>query len=133
MMNYWNYVDSLSVAIIICIIIYVVAAYIYESFMLTKIGTKLGMKDNWMAYVPFVRDYYTLKMISQPFWKIFFFGGTGILIACLISLFATLTMFSVFYLVFRILLFVYLLFICSVTFSELNELLWIIWSPFFNL
>ncbi len=59
----------------------VVAQYFLSAYSLMSMGRKAGLKVDWMPFIPVVRTLYRLQIVRQPWWKIFFVGGTSI--ACM--------------------------------------------------
>ncbi len=56
-------------------------AYFLSAYSLMCMGRKAGLRVDWMPYVPVARTLYRLQIVRQPWWKLFFVGGTSI--ACL--------------------------------------------------
>ncbi|MDR1571434.1 MAG: FHA domain-containing protein [Clostridiales Family XIII bacterium] len=66
--------------------------YAYAGWVLLHIGRKAGVKGcDWMAFVPFCRSVYGLKILGEPWWKMFwfenymFFAGLALFIGILAS------------------------------------------------
>ena len=76
-----NIIAGSAITVIIAIVAGV-AGYVYAGYILMCMGRKAGNPEskNWMAFVPFARDAYYLKMARRPWWQMFFFGMTGGLI-----------------------------------------------------
>jgi hypothetical protein len=54
-------------------LIYVIF-YVYFAYCLMEIGKKLNIGDSWMAWVPIVNIYYSIKLAKRPgWWMVLFF------------------------------------------------------------
>lgn len=82
-----NIIAGSAITVIIAIVAGV-AGYVYAGYILMCMGRKAGNPEskNWMAFVPFARDAYYLKMARRPWWQMFFFGMTGSAVAGLLFL-----------------------------------------------
>ena len=66
------------VGAIIFVIALAAVIYAYAGWMLLHIGRKAGVRGcDWMAFVPFCRSVYGLKIIGEPWWKMFWFENYG--------------------------------------------------------
>lgn len=89
--NIFSRVMSLfgSAAIAVSIVSAILAAgiavftYAFRGFTLMNIGRKAGQKKDWMAFVPFVWDFYRLHIVGAPLWHFVFFNNIGL--ACIIA------------------------------------------------
>lgn len=45
--------------------------YAYVSYTMMVLAYRLGLKDSWFAWVPFLNLYLLTKMAGQPWWYIF--------------------------------------------------------------
>lgn len=68
------------------------AGYVYIGYILMCMGRKAGnpTNKNWMAFIPFAKDIYYLKMVRRPWWQMFFFGATGYTVAGIVFLLITI-------------------------------------------
>jgi hypothetical protein len=69
-----------------------IITYAFVGWILLHTGRKAGVRGgDWMAFVPFCRTVYGLKIIGEPWWKMFyfensfFFGGVVLLLVNLIT------------------------------------------------
>lgn len=83
----WGWITASAISLVVSIIVGV-AGYVYSSYILMCMGHKAGNPEtkNWMAYIPYVRDVYYLKMAKRPWWQMFFFGATGYTVSGLLFL-----------------------------------------------
>jgi hypothetical protein len=55
----------------------VVISYALMGWVLLHTGRKAGVRGgDWMAFVPFCRSVYGLKIIGEPWWKMFYFENS---------------------------------------------------------
>jgi hypothetical protein len=55
-----------------------VVTYAFCGWVLLHMGRKAGVRGgDWMAFVPFCRSVYGLKIIGEPWWKMFWFENSG--------------------------------------------------------
>ncbi len=59
----------------VAILCYIVYSYIYM-FQ----GRKVGLNNDWFAYIPIVRTIYRIDMIGEARWKMIFIGGVASII-----------------------------------------------------
>jgi len=66
------------IVLIVIMLILGLAAYIYNALTWQNIGYKAGLSRNlgWMPFVPFACTVYKLKIIGEPWWKMFIFQDT---------------------------------------------------------
>ena len=55
----------------------VALTYGFPCYTRMLIGRKAGLRDDWMAFVPFAWDVYRLRIVRAPNWHVFFFGMVG--------------------------------------------------------
>ena len=60
-------------------------AYFFSAYSLMSMGRKAGIKSDWMPYVPVARTLYRLFIVREPWWKIFFVGGTAVTCMALLT------------------------------------------------
>jgi hypothetical protein len=82
---------TVTVAIVLVCVAITVITYAFVGWILLHIGRKAGVRGgDWMAFVPFCRSVYGLKIIGEPWWKMFyfensfFFGGVVLFLGSLI-------------------------------------------------
>jgi hypothetical protein len=82
----------LTIVYVLALIAVSVISYAFVGWVLLHMGRKAGVRGgDWMAFVPFCRSVYGLKIIGEPWWKMFyfensfFFGGIVWFLAFLIS------------------------------------------------
>ena len=63
---------SLGAIVLVPLIVLLIVLYTFDGMMLRNIGRKAGLKDDWMAFVPFARTVYRLKIVGERWWKLFF-------------------------------------------------------------
>ena len=57
---------------IIIVVVLLIVIYTFDGMMLRNIGRKAGLKDDWMAFVPFARTVYRLQIVGERWYKLFF-------------------------------------------------------------
>lgn len=69
-----GFIGFVTVALVIT---FLVATYIFNCLQHMNAGRKTGRTEDWMAFVPFARSVYRLRMMDQQWWKMFFLGETA--------------------------------------------------------
>jgi hypothetical protein len=59
--------------------------YMLTRYATLSIGAKAGLVDDWMPFVPVANTIYKLKLIDEPWWKLFFFGSPGMVISLILG------------------------------------------------
>jgi hypothetical protein len=59
--------------------------YMLSRYATFSIGAKAGLVDDWMPFVPVANTIYKLKLVDEPWWKLFFFGSPGMVISLILG------------------------------------------------
>lgn len=60
-------------------------SYAFPRYVTMCVGRKAGNRDDWMPFVPIANTMYKLQMVDEPWWKVFFFGATGMSLSMLVG------------------------------------------------
>ena len=75
----------LTIINVLVTVVVIALIYALPCYLRMLLGRKLGMRNDWPSFVPFASDFYRVKMLGEPTWKMLFFGwfsaaiATGIL------------------------------------------------------
>lgn len=71
------------------------ASYVFNCYMIMLTGRKAGYFEDWQAFVPFVKEYYEVRMIDDAWWKMFYFGVYRLVCIVLCVIFGVLIHYSI--------------------------------------
>lgn len=60
------------------VLMFFILTYVFNSLQHLYAGRKAGRTEDWMAFVPFARTIYRLRMLGQPIWMMFLLGESAV-------------------------------------------------------